>query len=311
MTRFDLAKKVNIAYILESYGYRANKDGFYVCPFHNEKTPSAKIKDNKLKCFGCGNYASTIDLIQQLESISDIQAVNLILSKFNHEERFKSIIEPIKEKQKKQLLNPSYIRENSNKVYKLSDNKYIENYLTKRCIKEMVGELTKFGVTIRHNYYKRTNYIIYDFGDYMIQKALDGSLKRNIGSSNIFIMEYDKNFPYYIVEGIEDCLSLLKVLKKINVICLNSVANKHKLFELLEQKEGYRKSKFIFALDYDNAGIKTGKKIKEYFIKNDIKYDYYRDFYKIAPFIDCIKDINDYIIYLNEITKGGKYVQSN
>ncbi len=314
MTRFDAARNVNIAYILESYGYKPDRNGKYLCPVHNERTPSATIWDNKLKCFGCGGNLSTVDLIQRLENVTAIQAVNLILSRFGNEKRFESIIKPLKGKQEetKRNFNIEYIRKVSSKIYRVSDNKYIERYLVKRCIDDVAKELMRFGVVIRHNFYKSTNYIIYDFGDYMIQKALNGKLKRNIGSPNIFVMEYNENLSYGIVEGIEDGLSLLKAFnKQINIICLNSIANKKKFFKMIEEEKRYKSKKFIFALDYDKAGKITGKEIREYFIKNDIKFDYYMNFYKAASSINCIKDINDYIIYLNKTTKEGKYDPKN
>lgn len=319
--RFDKARDVDIAYILKKYGVKADKNERYHCPVHNDKKPSASIykQENKLKCFSCNSYLSTIDLVMQVEGVDKIKAVNLILKDFEPQNRVKKLIDPIKEKQKKFGSNVTvdFMRKYSNKIYKLKENKYIESYLKKRCIEDMVKELSRFGVTVRHNYYKNVNYIIYDFGTYMIQKAVtkeEGQRRftRNIGSPDVFVMEYDKNLPYGIVEGLEDGLSLLKAFdKQINIICLNSVANKKKLFGMIEGEKRYKNSTFIFALDNDNAGITVGKEIKGYLMKNDIKFDYYMNFYKAASSINCIKDINDYIIYLNKTTKEGKYDPKN
>jgi DNA primase len=47
---------------------KLKKSGSYYitkCPFHDEKTPSFKVKpkDNHFKCFGCGAYGDMIDFI--------------------------------------------------------------------------------------------------------------------------------------------------------------------------------------------------------------------------------------------------------
>ncbi|MFR5267373.1 CHC2 zinc finger domain-containing protein [Clostridium sp.] len=297
MTRFEVAKNMDITSILENYGYLPNAKGKYLCPVHKEKTPSAVVYKNKLKCFGCGQSLSTIDIVQYSQHCTSVEAVNIILSKSNNDSfKKEKNIKPIKEKTMTQTIDIDYLRQKSKVVKSLEENKYIKNYFSKRCILRSSEALKKFNVLIRHNYYNSVNYVIYDFGDYMIQKSLDRTIKRNVGHVDIFIMEYNSNFPYYIVEGIEDCLSLLEALKNINIICLNSVSNKNKLMKFIEENENYKKSKFVFALDYDKAGKTTGKEIKEFFIKNNIEFSYYSNFYRVAQNTE-IKDVNEYLIY--------------
>ncbi len=47
------------------------KGGFANCPFHDEKTGSAKYykNRNKLHCFGCGMDADSIDVYQKLNNV--------------------------------------------------------------------------------------------------------------------------------------------------------------------------------------------------------------------------------------------------
>lgn len=48
-----------------------------LCPFHNEKTPSFTVSQNKqfFHCFGCGAHGSTIGFIMQFENLSFVEAV--------------------------------------------------------------------------------------------------------------------------------------------------------------------------------------------------------------------------------------------
>lgn len=53
-----------------------NNQGYICCPFHNEKTPSLKVKFNsdknkyKFKCFGCDESGDAIDFIRKYKSLS-------------------------------------------------------------------------------------------------------------------------------------------------------------------------------------------------------------------------------------------------
>jgi len=69
---------------------KLKKSGLYYitkCPFHDEKTPSFKVKqkDNHFKCFGCGAYGDMIDFIVKLKSLSFQDAVRYIASQKNFE----------------------------------------------------------------------------------------------------------------------------------------------------------------------------------------------------------------------------------
>ena len=49
--------------------------GMGICPFHEEKTPSFSIKNNKFKCFGCGEHGDVIDFYMKTQNCNFIQAV--------------------------------------------------------------------------------------------------------------------------------------------------------------------------------------------------------------------------------------------
>ncbi len=49
--------------------------GTGLCPFHEEKTPSFNIKNNKFNCFGCGEHGDAIDFYMKTNNCNFIQAV--------------------------------------------------------------------------------------------------------------------------------------------------------------------------------------------------------------------------------------------
>ncbi len=60
--------------IEEMYDGRLRK-GCGLCPFHQEKTPSFNIKNNKFNCFGCGEHGDAIDFYMKTNNCNFIQAV--------------------------------------------------------------------------------------------------------------------------------------------------------------------------------------------------------------------------------------------
>lgn len=67
------------------YGYPPDRNGFVLCPFHNEKTPSLKLftGDNPgWHCFGCGEGGSVIDFVMKLFDLTFPQAVLRLCTDF-------------------------------------------------------------------------------------------------------------------------------------------------------------------------------------------------------------------------------------
>ncbi len=52
--------------VARGYGLKINRSGMAICPFHREKTPSAKIYPDGFHCFGCGVHADVIAFTQRL-----------------------------------------------------------------------------------------------------------------------------------------------------------------------------------------------------------------------------------------------------
>ena len=58
-----------------------SKRNFYLCPFHNEKTPSFHIygeNKSKFHCFGCQKKGDAIDIVMKLRGLNFPQAVKFL-----------------------------------------------------------------------------------------------------------------------------------------------------------------------------------------------------------------------------------------
>lgn len=66
----------------EHYGLRFNRAGFAVCPFHNEKTPSFKIHNERGHCFGCGWHGDVIDFAQRILGTDLDEALRSLIRDF-------------------------------------------------------------------------------------------------------------------------------------------------------------------------------------------------------------------------------------
>ena len=77
MNVFEQVKEaVDMRTVAEGYGLNIDRSGMCLCPFHAEKTPSAKVYSHNIYCFGCGASADVIGFTQRLFSLSEpIEAV--------------------------------------------------------------------------------------------------------------------------------------------------------------------------------------------------------------------------------------------
>ena len=70
----EKAKDVRIRDVYEFQGRKV-----FICPFHDEKTPSFHVyANNTFHCFGCGANGDTISFIQRLHNTDFIHAVKFL-----------------------------------------------------------------------------------------------------------------------------------------------------------------------------------------------------------------------------------------
>lgn len=54
MTSAEIKETVSFRKVVEMCGLHPNRNGFICCPFHQEKTPSFRIRPKTGICYGCG-----------------------------------------------------------------------------------------------------------------------------------------------------------------------------------------------------------------------------------------------------------------
>lgn len=81
----DYVKKVPIQDIITYYDIK-QKRGYVSCPFHDEKTPSAKVYEatNTGYCFGCHKLFDGIELVKKFEKVDFEKAVMFIYKHFTN-----------------------------------------------------------------------------------------------------------------------------------------------------------------------------------------------------------------------------------
>ena len=80
MIDINLVKDIPINQVMEALGHKPVSRNQYLCPIHNEKTPSFHIreKENKFKCFGCNAGGSTVDLVMHINKCNCGEAIKYL-----------------------------------------------------------------------------------------------------------------------------------------------------------------------------------------------------------------------------------------
>ena len=83
----EIKANVDIVEIVSQYVALKRKGSNYfgLCPFHNEKSPSFSVSQNKqiFHCFGCGAGGDAIGFLKKIENISFGEAVEMLADRAN------------------------------------------------------------------------------------------------------------------------------------------------------------------------------------------------------------------------------------
>lgn len=83
MNVFEAVKQsVTTRQAAEAYGFKVNRAGMMVCPFHNDRNPSMKV-DRRFHCFGCGADGDVIDFTARLFGIGVKEAAMKLAEDFS------------------------------------------------------------------------------------------------------------------------------------------------------------------------------------------------------------------------------------
>ncbi|HHX60294.1 MAG TPA: DNA primase [Epulopiscium sp.] len=157
-TQNDIVEVVSEYVTLKKKGH----SHFGLCPFHNEKTASFSVSEEKQMyyCFGCGAGGNVITFIMEKENYNFIETIKLLAEKRNislPEVEYSE--EAKKEIQKRQILLEIHKEAGRYFYYNLQHGQEEEakEYLTKRQLSKDIQ--TKFGI----GYAKGSHYDLYDY----------------------------------------------------------------------------------------------------------------------------------------------------
>ena len=85
-----ILENVSMKDILDKYNIKVYRNMF-CCPFHNDRTPSAKVYDNSFFCFACGKSGDLIQFVRDYFNLSFRDALKKINHDFNLKLDFKRI----------------------------------------------------------------------------------------------------------------------------------------------------------------------------------------------------------------------------
>lgn len=237
----------NLMNVMQHYGisFKKGSTGYVAkCPFHNEKTPSFRLKEKNneafYKCFGqCNAGGDIINFIREKEGITTLEAVKKAYEILN----IKLDIQPSKLDELK-----DYIEKN----IKL-DGYYIENMYT-----YMLNSDTPSFIKVKfRNKFDKTKkdmrtYKIIDMGDYykLGTKAKDGDYNYTIYNYPKVKEAINKMTNVYFVEGEKDADTLNKL--GLTATTMYTKTNDEKIWN--KYKIQLQNAKIVFIGDTGKAG---------------------------------------------------------
>lgn len=144
VTRADIIEVVNARVPLKKKG----KEYTACCPFHNEKTPSFTVSDNKqfYHCFGCGAHGTALGFIMEYENLDFVDAVEALAAEYNLDVPRES--GHFNHSDSKDTKQPLYdILEKSSELFKqqLKTSDKAVNYLQQRGLSGEIAKIYQIG----------------------------------------------------------------------------------------------------------------------------------------------------------------------
>ena len=169
---------------------KKGNDFIGLCPFHNEKTPSFTVSDDKgfFHCFGCGAHGDIISFVMQKESIDFKETIKILASEIgvnieDYSSKDKKLIEEENNYKNIYDLTKNYFKNNFNSE---SGNK-VKTYLDKRKISIKASEYFELGYSEN----KIDNLITYlKSKSYSIDQIIDSGLGRKSNKN-------DKSYDFF------------------------------------------------------------------------------------------------------------------
>ena len=168
----SLLEKANITDIISSYIKLEKKGNDYWsrCPFHNEKTSSFSVSENKqfFHCFGCGAHGNAIGFIMEHSNKTYPEAIETIANNLGMEiPRDK---EANKEYEARKIIQNSLIDANKTFEEQLKKSKSAISYLKERNITGNTAKLFNIGYA-ENDFQNLKNILINSYSESDLHKA--------------------------------------------------------------------------------------------------------------------------------------------
>ena len=125
---------------------------FGLCPFHNEKTPSFSVSEDKqiYKCFGCGAGGGVFNFIMDIEKVDFPESIEILAKKNGIELEYEKGSSQYSKNLSSEIFS---IHDLTNKIYQknISTNSAIKEYLVNRGLKETI--ISEFQIGYSDKYY--------------------------------------------------------------------------------------------------------------------------------------------------------------
>ena len=78
MTVQEIKETVRMSDLFAGYGIAVNRNGFALCPFHSERTPSCRVYNDSFYCFGCHAGGDAFTFVEKMERCGFREAFRML-----------------------------------------------------------------------------------------------------------------------------------------------------------------------------------------------------------------------------------------
>ena len=213
----EVKQQLNIRQVIEHYGFKVNRNGKFICAFHNDHKPSASIKNDYFNCFVCGAGGDLITFTAKYLGLSNLEAAKELIKVFNlnidisTKEELRAEYEA-ERKRKAEIKSCSSLRD------KFTKDKEIRANARKRKaykLRNEVKQINKRAEQERDEYIRDVGFILADMHSYLLEgiKMYPFEHKRHIrGLQELTTCEF--YLDCYDSNALEFCKNYKGVIEK-------------------------------------------------------------------------------------------------
>ena len=191
----EVKQQLNIRQVIEHYGFKVNRNGKFICAFHNDHKPSASIKNDYFNCFVCGAGGDLITFTAKYLGLSNLDACKELVKEFNlnidistNEERRAQFIAD--QKRKAEIKSCSSLRD------KFAKDKAIREESRKPTFYKLRNEVRKINQKAeqeQEDYIRHAGLVLADMHRYLwkgVQEYDYGHERHILGLQELTVCEY-------------------------------------------------------------------------------------------------------------------------